>query len=204
LNRRDFFKKSLKKVIQSASELAGSALEIVNPPAVPEEELGFLAKSGAQPSLSKYPAQWKLPPGSISEWDQFIQLCTGCGECSLACPYNVIQPVFHEESSKNIPFLDLNHSPCRVCDDVPCANACKTGAILREENFPKLGMAEFIPSFCINTKSGEKTCQACELACPIPETILFNNNQPQIEDTCVGCGQCVQVCPTFPRAIRIN
>jgi ferredoxin len=190
-------------VIQGASEMAESALDIVNPQA-PQEDLDFLKHPKQQPSISKYPANWKLPPGSHPDWNEFLKLCTGCGDCSVACPYNTIQTVFHEEESKNIPFLDLNYIPCKVCEDTPCSNACKTGALTVQKTFPKIAKAEFIESFCINTKTGEKTCHACELTCPIPQTIELKNHIPTILDTCVGCGQCVLSCPTFPRAIRIN
>ncbi|MCZ8344350.1 MAG: 4Fe-4S binding protein [Leptospira sp.] len=145
-----------------------------------------------------------LPPGNSLN---FFSLCTGCNECIFSCPYSVLFPVTLENSQKTYPFLDPNAKACKLCVDTPCISACPESALLPIENDskPKFGKAVAQHEHCINHKTGTQTCNACETVCPIPKTVNFKGNLPKFsQSSCTGCGQCVEVCPSFPKAIQIK
>jgi ferredoxin len=148
----------------------------------------------------------KLPPGAVSPESKFLALCTGCSECIYNCPYTAILPVYREDLGKTIPTMEVNSNPCHACPDTPCISACNYDALkpIKTDAFSKLGQAKGIFEYCINEKTGEKTCEACQIACPIEKTVVFRGEKPTFAKSCIGCGLCVQSCPTFPKAIRIH
>jgi len=47
-------------------------------------------------------------------------------------------------------------------------------------------------------------CKKCINICPVPDAIGINDDRtPFFTEHCNGCGQCVEVCPSFPKAIEI-
>jgi len=146
-----------------------------------------------------------LPPGANKN---FFSLCTGCNECIFSCPYTVLFPVISQKDERSFPFFDPNAKGCHLCYDWPCINACPEDALTMydvSKTTPKFGKAKCIGKHCINDQTKEKTCDACQLACPIEKTVNFRANLPIFSDsTCTGCGLCVEACPTFPKAIQIK
>lgn len=169
------------------------------------------SKNGKQPKerLPKKPktkmfGTLALPPNPSP---QFFELCTGCKECVYSCPYVVLFPVTLPEKSQEYPFLDPNAKACKLCEDYPCISACPEGALLPFEKLtkPKFGKAVGIHQNCINSKTEQLTCNSCETSCPIPKTVKFIGNLPIFsQKSCIGCGLCVEVCPSFPKAIQIK
>lgn len=157
------------------------------------------------PSSRFQPNGLQFPPGALPKAEKFLSQCTGCSECVYNCPYGSLITVFDQESGKNIPYIDVNSNPCHICDSFPCITACQYKALkpLLGKNFLDLGKAKLQFEYCINSQTGEKTCQACKDACPIEKTVVFRKNRPVLAKSCTGCGLCVAVCPTFPRAIRV-
>ncbi len=151
------------------------------------------------------PKNLKRPPGAIENNSRFVKTCTGCMECIYNCPYGVIFPIFDDSIGKNTPFIDVNANACMLCEDFPCIQSCNVNALKlsKRANFPNLGLAKGKFNHCLNHQTGEKTCDACQEACPIPKTITFKGNKPTFAKSCVGCGLCVQACPTYPKAIQI-
>ncbi|MCZ8156313.1 MAG: 4Fe-4S binding protein [Leptospira sp.] len=214
MKRKDLFKDGVRSVFKFAfektddvtSKLKEAWLEEKNPPSekflTPVTKISEPKKK--QKKKSKLFRTLSLPPGAT---DHFFELCTGCKECVFSCPYSVLFPVISETSGKNFPFFDPNAKACHLCTDWPCINACPEGALLpyEEDETPKFGKAKGIGEHCINGKTKEKTCDACAAVCTIEKTVNFRANLPVFSSsTCTGCGMCVEVCPTYPKAIQIN
>ena len=69
------------------------------------------------------------PPGAIAE-GQFLAACTRCGDCIEVCPPRAI--VKAPEAAGNragTPMIDALRSPCVMCDDLPCIDACEPGVL---------------------------------------------------------------------------
>ncbi|MCB1172223.1 MAG: 4Fe-4S binding protein [Leptospiraceae bacterium] len=157
---------------------------------------------------------FQRPPGALADPADFQSSCTNCGDCITACPYGSI---FRTESSYG-PVLQTAQIACHLCVDYPCVQACKDGALLAfpEDEWPVLGQAHVIAANCVNTAANHHqrrhssagkpvTCRECQQVCPVPGAVHHPRGQlPQITADCIGCGQCVAVCPAFVPAIEIQ
>ncbi|MCE9500747.1 MAG: 4Fe-4S dicluster domain-containing protein [Leptospira sp.] len=208
MDRRNFLKKSFSKLIEGAinktEEIYSAATEKIHEFEDKEEDDSFLSAPELTRS-NRISKGLKFPPGALQPKEKFLKKCTGCGDCVQACTYNVLFPVFDSRSGKNIPSMDVNLKACMMCKDWPCINSCGDKALkpLKKKEI-KFGQAKSLFDYCINSKSGEKTCSACEISCPVDSAISFRKNKPVFHQTCTGCGQCVQTCPTFPKAIIVK
>lgn len=233
MKRRDLFTKALSKAFDAFAEAGEEIIHTLKVNPEPQSSPSYsldqnknvqdhltsnleLAKNNEQNTklVSKklkskrsfVPNNLKRPPGSVRPDSKFKKLCTGCSECTYSCPYGVIFPIYDEKLEINFPFIDVNANACMLCEDMPCVKSCDTGALKLPKNgvFKSFGQANGIFSNCINHQTGEKTCNACEEACPIPKTVIFNANKPSFTKSCIGCGLCVKSCPTYPKAIRVS
>jgi ferredoxin-type protein NapG len=214
MKRKDLFREGMRSMFQFAfdkSDQVTSAIKEVwteekKPPSekflTPVKKISEPKKSSKK--KSKLFQSLALPPGASKD---FFSLCTGCNECIFSCPYTVLFPVTSEELGKTFPFLDPNAKACHLCTDWPCIHACPEDALIAKDESEmkiKFGKAKGIGKHCINDKTGEKTCEACQLACPIEKTVNFRANLPIFSaSSCTGCGLCVEACPTYPKAIKI-
>ncbi len=113
--------------------------------------------------------------------------CTNCRMCELACSF-VKTGEFNPARSRiriqafaeDCMFVPL---ACFQCADAPCAKACPSGALVREE-----GLVRYNPDTCIG-------CKMCMLACPFG-VISFEVATGTIAkcDTCDGDPECVRFC----------
>ncbi len=69
----------------------------------------------------------QLENGAIKRMNM---LCTGCGSCTLACPFGVIEP---EVKSYVISKCDLCAGRLQEGKEPACVMACPTGALTFEE-----------------------------------------------------------------------
>lgn len=67
----------------------------------------------------------KRPPGAEPSESRFLELCTGCDACMIACPHNIILVDCVE---RRTPILSPDQ-PCLHCSGYPCIASCQTGAL---------------------------------------------------------------------------
>ena len=121
-------------------------------------------------------------------------LCSGCRACMVACVaahdgvFGTATARLHVIKDEAIG-LDEPHV-CRLCRRPPCADACPTGALNRDE---ALGAVRLRPELCIG-------CWSCVDACPFGMADLhLGTGLANICDLCGGDPACVNRCA--PRAI---
>lgn len=144
------------------------------------------------------------PPGAIEE-RAFLEGCTKCGDCKVACPHDAIReapPGFREAAGT--PIIIAIQNPCLMCPDTPCITACEPG-VLRLQPPLKIATARIKERACIAT--AEEPCTLCEEHCPIADVISFRDEDgiPEVDaEACTGCGICQWACPAPHNAIVIE
>ena len=152
-------------------------------------------------------AQPLRPPGAQGEQD-FLSLCVKCGQCIQACPYASLSPARMSSGlAVGTPVISARDQACRLCEDFPCVNACPTHALrdIGSRRDVSMGVAVIDEETCLSFKG--MRCEVCYRACPlIDEAITIDYRMregdaihsifaPQInEESCVGCGLCVERC----------
>lgn len=172
-------------------------------------ELLKLMKAGSKQALR--------PPGASDE-DEFLALCTRCGKCNQACPYkSILMGSTDMGLGLGTPFIDARESPCWLCEDFPCVEACPTTALsgIHNRYDVEMGTAVINEDICIAYHG--MRCEVCYRECPlIDEAITINYFlRPGFEkhavfapvidkEKCVGCGICVHKCPVDTPEIAIQ
>lgn len=149
------------------------------------------------PSIER--TDWLRPPGAVDE-RLFLDRCTQCGDCVEACPYEAIR----ELPSDHTPVLFPSDSPCRLCEDFPCIQACETEALVPVEGLEavNMGVAMVSPRAC----TADQGCNACVSKCPMEAICMDFSSLGLVinQARCVGCGICVQVCQSVNDRLAIN
>jgi ferredoxin-type protein NapG len=156
------------------------------------------------------------PPGARAERD-FAATCIKCGLCVQACPYDTLRLVkAAEPGAIGTPTFTPRDVPCYMCESIPCARVCPTGAL--DPQFPdiakaRMGLAVIDPESCLSWQG--LRCEVCYRVCPVRgQAITIANHPRQISKhamfvpvvhsgACTGCGICEKKCPTEVAAIRI-
>ncbi|HUG60258.1 MAG TPA: ferredoxin-type protein NapF [Methylomirabilota bacterium] len=126
--------------------------------------------------------------------EEAIRDCTGCGDCTRACPHSLLSLVFDR------PEIALSGGECTFCG--ACAEACPEGIFDRRR--PAFSHTVVIGDGCLPFEG--VVCQSCRDACP-ESAIRFQPRRggPFLPDirvsACTGCGACIAPCPTS--AIRL-
>jgi len=166
----------------------------------------------ADAHVSKRASHWIRPPHALAELD-FLLACTRCGDCTAACPHDVIfaLPTRLGAQIAATPALDLLHRGCHCCSDWPCVAACESGALslpadengISSSTPPKIASAQIDGQLCLAWQGPE--CGACASACPIDGALIWQNEKPRIDiDYCNGCALCREACIVEPKAISIR
>ncbi len=158
----------------------------------------------------------RRPPGAVSE-PLFLTLCDRCGECAGACPHGAV--LTYPETAgglANTPVMRPERRPCHLCADYPCIAACPTGALREPATLRSpsgetdsrqtwsLGTVSLDTERCFAYSGPE--CGACVGWCPHDvQAIRLVGWRPRLDqDSCVGCGLCIEACPMTPPAITME
>lgn len=147
------------------------------------------------------------PPGAYDEKD-FLSRCIKCGRCIEACPYAVLHVAdWTTGLAEGTPTLSARDHACRLCEDLPCIAACPTEALhlLASREDVRMGTAVIDEDLCIAFKG--MRCEVCYRSCPLIDRAISIDYRPLEgdaihsvfaptvhEDTCTGCGLCVERC----------
>jgi len=152
--------------------------------------------------------RYQRPPGALPEV-AFLAACTRCGLCAPVCPVHAIVTVPPAGGlAAGTPHLDLKSQPCIACADMPCVQACPTGALtLPAAGWTgyRLGSVELVPERCVTFQG--TACRVCVDACPVGERALAVDDagHPVLKhEGCVGCGVCVRECITSPSSFELR
>ena len=131
------------------------------------------------------------PPGA-AEGKLFSTLCDGCGDCAESCPHRSIK------MDLGSPIIIPKDAPCYLCQDFPCIQACKTGALraMRSREQIKMGTAVINRTGCSAWDGGD--CRFCFIKCPLSDEALYLEDfKPVVrEERCTVCGACEHICAT--------
>lgn len=174
---------------------------------------GLFAKQAAA-----LPPQALRPPGALAEGD-FLAACLRCGLCVSACPYQTLQLApLGDGVATGTPYFTARQVPCEMCDDIPCAKACPSGALdheLSDIGEARMGLAALVDhESCLNFLG--LRCDVCYRVCPaIDQAITLENvHNPRSDrhamllptvhaDHCTGCGKCEKSCVLPEAAIKV-
>lgn len=172
------------------------------------ETLGKLAREVARRTEARVvQRRWFRPPGALPEIE-FLAACTRCGACVDICPAHAIRNAPPGAGlAAGTPVLEPSIQACIVCEDIPCARACPTGALVPPPagwDAVRLGVLSLDVDRCITFHGS--SCGVCARACPIGERALAMDarGHPVLKpEGCVGCGVCVTACVTTPSSLAL-
>ena len=154
------------------------------------------------------PRRYFRPPGAAVEV-VFLASCTRCGDCIDVCPVRaIVKAPVAAGLSAGTPIIEPRLQACVVCEDMPCARACETGALVVPADGwtgVKMGTLALDPARCITFQG--VSCGVCARACPVGERALAMDQagHPVLKvEGCVGCGVCVTACVTQPSSLKLR
>ena len=177
--------------------------------------LGLLLHVRSSESL---PATALRPPGALAE-DDFLGACVRCGLCVRDCPYDTLKLAkLGQNIAVGTPYFEARTVPCEMCEDIPCLQACPTGALapeLSDINQVRMGLAVLIDQeTCLNFQG--LRCDVCYRVCPLIDQAITLETQHNVRsgkhalflpvvhsDACTGCGKCEHACVLEQAAIKV-
>ena len=141
------------------------------------------------------------PPWALEE-NQFVEICTGCGECVDHCPSAILR-----KDRGGFPAVDFSAGQCEFCAE--CVSHCQTGALLLRKNPTDTPwqLKAVIGEQCLTFQS--VVCRTCVEQCE-SFAIEFRMNagrvpRPELDlSQCNGCGACYGSCPVNAISIRMQ
>ncbi|MBM4328236.1 MAG: 4Fe-4S dicluster domain-containing protein [Deltaproteobacteria bacterium] len=186
-----------------------------------DEFIGFFRRvfaHGENPFSRDYIHNRMRPPGAAPE-QSFMALCIRCNRCLEVCPFGSITRAGLGPTI-GTPYVLAERKACYLC--MACTRLCPTNALessLRNPEQARMGKAVINTSICYSHLFADRDalprdagarigalCNTCYNVCPLQDKaiMLQGNLFPIVLDECVGCGICVERCPTRPkRAINV-
>lgn len=173
---------------------------------------------GLQQQTSRAAGVRLRPPGARDE-PQFASACIRCGQCVQACPYGTLHlATLASGLAAGTPYFVAREIPCEMCEDVPCARVCPSGALdnqIATIDEARMGLAVLLDQeHCLNFQG--LRCDVCYRECPRLDdaiTLEADHNTrtgkharflPRVHsNACTGCGKCEKVCVLEQPAIRV-
>ncbi len=221
MGRRRFFREGLAELLkplgQAVRPLEEMARQIGNledplhrsyhqPPVETRRPLNTVSyNTPAHDEVVEDREHWLRPPGARDE-QEFLNVCSRCGNCVHACPVQAIHLDHSAHRAGGVPYVDPDSSACVMCDELSCMNQCPSSALmLVPREAIDMGTAVWNESLCLRTTVGEQ-CTMCVDHCPVGTLALevVDNRIAVHEDHCTGCGSCQNNCPTHPKSIVVN
>ncbi|MTD37736.1 ferredoxin-type protein NapG [Erwinia sp. CPCC 100877] len=158
------------------------------------------------------------PPGALPE-PTFSRACVRCGQCVQACPYQTLRlATLASGEAAGTPYFVAREIPCEMCEAIPCAVACPSGALdseLPSIDAARMGLAVLLDQeHCLNFQG--LRCDVCYRVCPAMDkaiTLEPESNRrtgkharflPTVHSSdCTGCGKCEQACVLEQAAIKV-
>ncbi len=178
----------------------------------------FTTILGLQQQTAKAHGVRLRPPGALDE-EAFTRACVRCGQCVQACPYDTLRlATLASGLAAGTPFFVARDVPCEMCEDVPCARACPSGALdshIAAIDDARMGLAVLLDQEnCLNYQG--LRCDVCYRVCPSIDTAItleLERNArtgkharflPTVHSAaCTGCGKCEQACVLEQAAIKV-
>jgi ferredoxin-type protein NapG len=179
---------------------------------------GLLGALLAVPARRRAEAVALRPPGAIAEWE-FLSACVRCGLCVRDCPYDTLKLAEPGDGPPiGTPYYTARKVPCEMCENIPCAAACPTGALDRHLSDIKaahMGVAVLVGhETCLNYLG--LRCDVCYRVCPLigqAISLEIHHNErtgkhamfiPTVHsEKCTGCGKCEKACVLDEAAIKV-
>jgi ferredoxin-type protein NapG len=219
-NRRNFFREGFKHLLRPMQNAAGPLEDVIKQlsqldldDSKAESQKKPLPKPPANPPADPpaAPSPFSLliaapirPPGALPE-QRFRETCSRCGDCVKVCPVQCIKIDLAGVKGAGAPYIDIDASPCVLCDGLLCMNTCPTGALLPTPiGDIDMGTAVFHEPTCLRAHG--QSCTICIDTCPIGEVAitLEAGKVKVIDNGCTGCGVCQNRCPTIPKSITVT
>ncbi len=152
--------------------------------------------------VAKPDKNFTRPPGSGTE-EEFLSLCKKCGKCVEACPSGILEkisdmnPIVFET-----PVMNFENGRCERC--YLCIEACPSGALSKENLNKYRYVAKLLKDRCVAFQ--DIFCQSCYWSCPKMDKAITLKDfaYPEFHpEECLGCGSCLNACPTNPKSIEI-
>lgn len=197
------FNQSRRKMLKAAAGLAGSV-----------GSFGVFLAAYVQTAGQRAAAAIR-PPGALEE-PEFLSACVRCGLCVEDCPYDMLHLASIDAPvATGTPYFVAREKACEMCEDIPCAKACPTGALspdLTDIKEARMGLAVFSnPETCYAMQG--TACRACYYACPVKDEAITMDMlrtakgtvfQPTVHSgACTGCGMCEEACITPQASIKV-
>ena len=162
------------------------------------------------PSFSIFsPGKCIRPPGALQNPDMNL-VCARCGNCSGACPTQIIRPSNDTQMIGSLltPVIDFSESYC-LPECTLCGDVCPSGAITKfsKESKKDLFMASVQIELDRCWLQDQRDCDLCRFHCAYHAIEIKRTDESIIalpvldKSKCVGCAACKIVCP--PQAIII-
>ena len=154
----------------------------------------------------------RLVPFGAGSVKNFYDHCTACQLCVSACKNGVLRPSSDMEHFLQ-PVMSYENGYCRP-ECTACSQVCPAGAIkpvsVEQKQTIRIGVAKVNLDLCLPA-TGKDSCGNCAYHCPsgairmVRQQGSRNQIPTVVEDRCIGCGACENLCPSRPiSAITVN